>query len=359
MNFLYDFFHQKVPESVKEMPVYYRKALITSEALLAVYFLLSFVLFGWASQHWTIFPLVLLAGIALCIRFIDRFGARINLGLYTLLSFLWCGWYIHTFGWNLGSQHFLIPILVLSFFNIYEPPWLKIVYFMVLVAFRLSLFYHAQSQTPIITLDQGKTIFIQTINSLVFFTNLSTICVLLSTNMQDAERELLLVNQELHKEAGTDPLTQLPNRRAMMNEISQHLSTVPDEMYCIAIADIDFFKKVNDTYGHNCGDYTLKTLAARFREFAENGNYKVCRWGGEEFCFFLPGMNIDNAGTEMNMLCVNVAGMPLHFEDVDFTITITIGVGECDYQSPVEVIIKEADEKLYMGKNMGRNRVIA
>nr|MCR5089549.1 GGDEF domain-containing protein [Oscillospiraceae bacterium] len=127
------------------------------------------------------------------------------------------------------------------------------------------------------------------------------------------------------------------------------------DFYSVAIADIDFFKRVNDTYGHSCGDYTLRALADLFREKAPS---RVCRWGGEEFCFFLPGKNLDQAGMEMNELCLAVRNLKLNYEGHDFSITITIGVAENDFSSPIESILEEADKKLYIGKSSGRNQVV-
>ena len=131
----------------------------------------------------------------------------------------------------------------------------------------------------------------------------------------------------------------------------------PDSPFCLAIADIDFFKKVNDTYGHHCGDYTLKELSRLFLSQSES-RYTVCRWGGEEFCFFLPDMNLDQAGIVMHDINAAVKKMPLCFGDVNFSITITIGVDDYDFQSATDVILDRADRKLYMGKVGGRDRVV-
>ncbi len=125
----------------------------------------------------------------------------------------------------------------------------------------------------------------------------------------------------------------------------------------MAIADIDVVKDVNDTDGHNCGDYTLVRLTELFVEHAM-GRYTVCRWGGEEFCFFIPETNLDDAGTMMNDLCFAVEKMPLKYEDHQLSITVTIGVEEYDFASPLEELLDSADEKLYMGKKAGRNRVV-
>ena len=161
----------------------------------------------------------------------------------------------------------------------------------------------------------------------------------------------------MYREAGTDPLTGLPNRRSMIEQIERYCQENSDQMFSVAIADLDYFKNINDTYGHNCGDYTLVKLTELFTEHAM-GRYSVCRWGGEEFCFFMPGMNLDEAGVLMNDLCFAVEKVKLEYEGHPFSMTITIGVEEYDFISPLEDLLDAADEKLYMGKNAGRNRVV-
>ena len=135
------------------------------------------------------------------------------------------------------------------------------------------------------------------------------------------------------------------------------LKSTPNEIYSIAIADIDFFKNVNDTYGHNCGDYTLKTLADLFQSLAPE-RYSVCRWGGEEFCFFIPGKNLDEAGVIMFGVQQAVKRLRLEYEGTAFSITITIGVAENDFRSPTAAILEQADQKLYQGKMNGRDQVV-
>ena len=143
----------------------------------------------------------------------------------------------------------------------------------------------------------------------------------------------------------------------MIERIEEHYRTNPDQPFSVAIADIDYFKTINDTYGHSAGDYTLVKLTELFTEHAM-GRYSVCRWGGEEFCFFLPGMNLDEAGVVMKDLCFAVEKLKLAHEGHEFAVTITIGVEEYDFASPLEELLDTADEKLYMGKNAGRNQVV-
>ena len=357
MQFLKDFLHQKAPEAGAEMPQYYRRALITGEMLLAVYLPLFYGLIGLTTHNWEPLPLLTFACVVLCIVNNRRLGIRLNLLTYSCITLVWCGSCVYLYGWSIGTQHFLLPLLMLNFFNVYEPPWMKIACFLGLIGIRMFFFANSLRHTALYALTPGCSIAVQMLNSLTTFLILACDCILFSSSLQDTERQLRIDNQQLHKQAGTDPLTQLPNRRAMLDEMNLFLASNPQEGFSVAIADIDHFKNINDTYGHNCGDYTLRTLADLFRD-AAGAHCRVCRWGGEEFCFFLPGRNIDEAGKTMNDLCHAVRRMPLRFGDIDFSITITVGVEEYDFASPMARILEGADQKLYMGKNSGRDKVV-
>ena len=357
MKQLLEFLRQPSPRSGKDILLYYRRALAANEIALALYFLLTCLLFSWANHRLEWVPALMLAGVVCCRLCIGRINSRMCFYSFELIIVLWCAWHTHTVGWSYGAQHLLIPMLMLCFFNIYEPPWLKLFTFLMVMAYRLALFAYSMEHPGVYSFSNMLIYTYQTINTLTLFNMLAIDFVIFSSSIQESERELLLNNQALHREAGTDPLTQLPNRRAILDEIAQFTKSAPDESFGVAIADIDYFKKVNDTYGHNCGDYTLKQLARLFTE-AAGERYRVCRWGGEEFCFFLPGMNLDEAGREMQDLNIAVRKMQLHFGDVDFSITITIGVEENDFQSTMEDILDRADRKLYMGKVHGRDQVV-
>ncbi|MBQ6503761.1 MAG: GGDEF domain-containing protein [Flexilinea sp.] len=357
MKYLIDFFHQKVPKTVTEMPEYFKSALVINEELMSFYFLLSLLVFIWKNQRFEIIPIILLVLMTACLAYHSKMSMRANIITFTLLVLIWTGYYVYAFGWACGGQHMLLPLLVLSFFNIYNSPRKKLGMLVGLLIFRMVLFDYSIHHISLYQLDSTTNIIFQTINSITLFLILAIDFIIFGSSIQDTERELRLNNQELHKEADTDPLTGLANRRGMLDMITFYREVSPDMPFCVAIGDIDYFKKVNDTYGHNCGDYTLKELARLFRERSET-KYETCRWGGEEFCFFLPNQNLDQAWNEMFDLCEAVRKMKLSFEGNDFSITITIGIEENDFHSPIETILDKADKKLYMGKVAGRNRVV-
>ena len=357
MDFLKEFLHQKVPKSSEQMPEYYRKALLISEAILAFYYLSNCVLLFLTQGEWKLFPVVVCVFVFLCLFNIEKMGPRTNLFCISMLIGLWLTWFVHMFGWAAGSPNILVPILSLTFFNIYVPPIWKIVCFLGLSAFRVSLFTYSLLHGAVGSLDHLANLCFQIINSIVPLLILTVNYILFSSSIQANERKLTIDNLELHMEASTDALTGLPNRRAMLYTIDRYQQANPNSSYCLAIADIDLFKRINDTYGHQCGDYTLKELANLFKSFTGT-QYAVCRWGGEEFCFFMPNLNLDQAGTAMQELKEKTKNMPLHYGTVDFSITITIGVEEYDYHSTVEEVFERADKKLYIGKMQGRNIVV-
>ncbi len=131
----------------------------------------------------------------------------------------------------------------------------------------------------------------------------------------------------------------------------------PDDI--IAMADIDHFKKINDTYGHNAGDYCLKTLAELLKESCKN--VTVGRWGGEEFLVYLPSNDKYTKKDDLQFfenIRKTVETKDFEFEGKHIKVTITIGAARKNDHVSIEKWIQEADENLYYGKNNGRNRVI-
>jgi len=358
MQFIREYFRQTVPKERKECPLYYRRAITWSECLLTVYFLIYFFLLPiFNESRWEWVPLCFLAASAGAATAASHLNVKNNILAFFTISLAWTIWSNSAFGWSSGSQQLLLLVLVLEFFNIYDKPLIKILWLFLLLIIRLGMFFYTRSTVPTRVLSARMNEVGQILNSGTAFLMMAGICISFSSSIQDTERQLRLKNQALYKEAGTDPLTGLPNRRAMIEMIENVFAKKNGESFSIAIADIDFFKKVNDTYGHSCGDYTLVKLTELFLEHSV-GRYRVCRWGGEEFCFFIPGMNIDEAAVVMKDLCFSVENMKLNYEGKEFSITLTIGVEEYDFSSPLDKLLEAADQKLYMGKKQGRNQVV-
>lgn len=159
-----------------------------------------------------------------------------------------------------------------------------------------------------------------------------------------------------------DKLTELKNRMGFYNDYNKVYSKIladTENVRSISmfICDIDFFKKVNDTYGHNAGDAVLRHVADNFRRELRIRD-GVYRWGGEEFIVILPDTDARNAFDIADRLRKAIEASVCEFEDLKIKVTMSFGVTAIDPSKSIEDNIKCADEKLYTAKESGRNRVI-
>ena len=175
----------------------------------------------------------------------------------------------------------------------------------------------------------------------------------------DTVRKLMDYNREITYQAETDALTGLRNRRAGEKYFEEIRKEAIQEGFFVNVVmgDIDFFKKVNDTYGHDAGDEVLKVLAGIFQDFIKDKG-AVARWGGEEFLFVMVGMNGDEACFELEKLCERIEKTPIQAGDQELYVTMTFGIEECGREKKKKKKMEAADRKLYMGKAKGRNQVV-
>jgi len=154
--------------------------------------------------------------------------------------------------------------------------------------------------------------------------------------------------------ANYDFLTNLYNRRYFFDHINDFLNR--NTKYAIAMLDIDYFKKINDNYGHDIGDKVLKHLAIILRNNTK-GSDIVARFGGEEFCIALANVDEKNAIGFFIKLKNIISKEKIQVNNTTIKYTVSIGVTTKDKKENIQEILKEADEALYRAKNNGRNRV--
>jgi len=159
--------------------------------------------------------------------------------------------------------------------------------------------------------------------------------------------------EEAEHAARKDPLTGLANRR----KLAEFLTALPQGIsICFVMIDIDFFKKINDRYGHDAGDDILSDLANVLNE-STRGSDMVARLGGEEFCVVLPEADIKQAGTLAANLCQAVALHRFTSGSHHIEVTISLGVSQKTDAEAHGSSLKRADKALYQSKQDGRNRV--
>lgn len=269
---------------------------------------------------------------------------------------IWIIFNVICFGWNIGVQHFLVILLLFCYFSKYQHEAAKISYSAFLTLLRIVLYYYCQSHEPLVMLNHVTNDAFQIINTLTIFGSVALISYIFSTDTQALEGKLIEYNEKLQMQANTDTLTGLYNRRKTMEYLNTLLKSTENQI-SICICDIDFFKKVNDTYGHNIGDVVLKTLSQTFQKELPKDSF-VSRWGGEEFLLIFPGLNGDEANFTLENLRQKIKSLVFDGGTETFSVSMTFGLVEYDYHSDLTTTLKQADDKLYIGKENGRDRVV-
>lgn len=175
--------------------------------------------------------------------------------------------------------------------------------------------------------------------------------------------EIELKNRELERLSISDGLTGLFNHRhihALLNEEFERSSRTGERL-TLAMFDLDRFKSVNDTHGHQAGDRVLEEFANILRESAREID-RLGRYGGEEFMTILPDTNIDDAAVFVERVRREVARRPFNIGDGLEPLRMTTSAGIATYPHPginsPETLVRLADEALYTAKSSGRNRVV-
>ena len=171
------------------------------------------------------------------------------------------------------------------------------------------------------------------------------------------QRSLKEANLRLSTAASTDYLTGLSNRRRILDQIDAELSRSRrhDSPFCIVLADIDGFKGVNDSYGHEAGDRVLVFVADSMRSSVRRED--LCsRWGGEEFLICLPQATLAQAVHVAEKLRTEIADATVKYQQMDIRITVSLGVAEYRPGSRIDELIREADIAMIGAKRTGKNR---
>lgn len=171
--------------------------------------------------------------------------------------------------------------------------------------------------------------------------------------------ETLSQLRQLRLAAFSDYLTGLRNRRHFFDEGPAKVASCLEQgQPCsMAMLDIDHFKKLNDTYGHEIGDRVLKAVATRLQALTEDTDYLLARLGGEEFGLLLNGLDSVAASEFCEMIRQNIADLKVALDDNDISVTASIGIAEVGGLENFSNYLNAADQFLYFAKRYGRNRV--
>ncbi len=179
----------------------------------------------------------------------------------------------------------------------------------------------------------------------------------------ELQNRLYETQQMMFRQATYDTLTEVYNRRVILDQLSRELSrvqrsaqTVQDENLCIGYFDIDHFKQINDIYGHQAGDEVIKTVTQTI--LAQLRAYDVLgRLGGDEFLLLAPGVGVEHKIMLFDRLCKVIAQTKIKTAAGEITTTISIGVTIASPNQSADHLLARADAAMYQAKKAGGGRV--
>lgn len=266
-------------------------------------------------------------------------------------------------GWEFGFQQYSIILVVSLLFTDYSinqeqhltKSTLVVIALDLIAYFALRIWtYYNPHIYPIENVAWKRIVFL--VNSGVMFSLLVSYSYAYSQTVFRLQRTLMDV-------ATKDSLTGLFNRRKMhdlLNALSEVLSTTGNQI-CIAMIDIDNFKSINDTYGHDAGDEVLKSLSGiLLNKQANEEGFQACRWGGEEFLIlYRKDLGHDEIIEEFEELRRQVERQTIVYDNQKITFTVTTGLAFYRENVSITEMTKIADDNLYVGKTSGKNVVIS
>ncbi|CAM3723473.1 GGDEF domain-containing protein [Rheinheimera salexigens] len=184
----------------------------------------------------------------------------------------------------------------------------------------------------------------------------------MTQRLHELEQDAVIFKQRIAEQnfrSLQDSLTQIPNRAAFDERYQFELKRAKryNSPLCVVIADVDHFKSINDNYGHNAGDKTLKVIAKALKNTLRETDF-IARYGGEEFIFLFPKTALKDLEKPLNTLRDKIANIPFKFKNVKVPITISFGATQLISTDTQRSAVDRADKALYEAKHTGRNQVV-
>jgi len=179
------------------------------------------------------------------------------------------------------------------------------------------------------------------------------------TDKVRADNKIKILNNRLREQAIRDPLTNLFNRRYLEESLVRELIHAQRQGQTVGLVmgDLDHFKAINDTYGHQAGDQVLRAFADLMRKYSR-GSDVPCRYGGEEFLLLLPGISQEKACERAELLRTRLAAEPIAFDGKTLPVSASFGVAAFPkHAKDADKLISAVDKAMYQAKSAGRNRV--
>jgi diguanylate cyclase (GGDEF)-like protein len=343
----YGFMKQLTMESSR-FQLFVRQALILALSVHTL-FLMLFVALN--------IPMLIMAHIASVVLYILAIRLSRSSAFKTIAALIWIDLFGHALissevlGWQSGFHLYLLLLIPITFLYDVKPQSRRILLVEVSVVLYLLLDYHLYDQAAMVELPPIYAMLIRYLNAIVCFAGLSYQLHFYATYWQDRGYQSV-------DKSDTDKLTGLHNREAILSKIDEIFSSssLTRQHMSLIIADIDYFKMINEQYGHNIGDAALVYVAQILHDSIRQ-NDRASRWGGGEFLLLLPGGPLKSAEQIAERVQNKLRSLPLHKNGKTISISMTFGIAELLPGEDFNQCLIRADMALRHGKEHGRNRI--
>lgn len=269
---------------------------------------------------------------------------------------------VHFIGWSSGSYCFLCSIVpIIIYFGCFlfkgRKRWIVIFNLFMVFAIYVSLCIAFIDKKTVYELSDLTKIVLMVFSSFAMIFSMIFYNAIYIYSSESERTGLEQKNKQLSADASEDALTNLLNRRGFLPIMEKMMNDKNMNHFCVAFCDIDNFKRINDSYGHDCGDEVLRHITKIIKNEMQGCN--ICRWGGEEIIILMKDYDFEVAKSKMEYLRKYIESNPTVFYNKRINATVTIGLEENSelYRYP-EDIIKVADARMYYGKQHGKNMLI-
>ena len=261
--------------------------------------------------------------------------------------------------WSYGFALYSLMVIPISYYLAYMHPKVKnanrFCTILAIINFCLMTLPGFISREKMAEFDVTFSRFISSFNFVISAIVITIFSAIYIYEIKDMMNDLSSKNDELNFLAVYDPLTKLRNRHHITDVFSDYeKGTKP---FCVILGDIDDFKRINDTYSHDCGDKVLVTISEIIRKnIGDKG--VVCRWGGEEILIILSGKS-EECLELTEKIRLEIQNQQMSFGIKQINVTMTFGFTDYSEAMNIEKLVSIADKRLYEGKRNGKNQIVS
>lgn len=290
--------------------------------------------------------------------FIDILVLKLNYqGFNKVAPTIWIVWIasfslycMYAFGWEQGYFYYPLALVIMLFFARF-PLYFRIISVVLLCTAIIYMFEYTHTHQPITELDYRTQFLMLAFNALANFTAIAYASFYYQRYSEQIEAQLLHL-------ANSDPLTGIYNRRFLEQSIKQQLDKSNFNNCALLLLDIDYFKNINDSYGHHVGDFVLISVTGIMKQSIRQGDI-IGRIGGEEFAIFLIDVDDQEALQIAERVRKNIEMKTFVISDIEISLSISIGLTMVHSNDVnLSTMMVRSDQALYRAKNTGRNRIV-